>query len=300
MKKSLYKVVLFTISVVNLILLLLVCFDLEIISLNIDIQWIPAFKALISNDYFINVFCSVFSIVGLYIIQLKYCKVKLKQDFRCNEIIHDLYDAIERTYKLVDASKYTTAEIDARKEKNDLSFDDFQKFKAKKYFDFYSSHKADFDLCNLTLTYHNNKILIESVQTVFFINLNFKLLNIVNNIKNRKPNLDEEYPEIERLYEEYKKEPNDKILLDLGHEIRRYIVDIDFMAKYWYELLKYLGYDPAPIKFYIAIFNLKYPTDEERIKFFKLPISKQNQISRQIQRQAVREYIKYKIKNFFK
>lgn len=300
MKKSLYKIILFTISIVNLILLLLVCFDLGIINLNINIQWNDAFKTLVANDYFINIFCSVLSIVVLYIIQLKYCKVKLKQDFRCNEIIHDLYDGIERTYKLVESSKSTTEEINAKKEKKDLSFDDFRKFEAEKYLDFYKKHKAEIDICNISLTYRNSNILIESVQTVFFINLNFKLLNIVNNIKNRKPNLDEEYPKIKKLYEEYNKEPNDKILLDIGHEIHRYLVDADFMAKYWYELLNYLGYDPVPLKIYIALFNSKYPTNEEYIKFFDLPISKQNKISRQIQRQATSECIKYKIKTFFK
>lgn len=88
---------------------------MRIINPNIDVQWISAFKTLVSNDYFINIFCSVLSVVVLYIIQLKYCKVKLKQDFRCNEIIHDLYDGIERTYTLVDASKYVTDEIDKKR-----------------------------------------------------------------------------------------------------------------------------------------------------------------------------------------
>ena len=72
------------------------------------------------------------------------------------------------------------------------------------------------------------------------------------------------------------------------------------MAKYWYELLNYLGYDPAPIKFYIAIFNSKYPTEEEKMKFYDLQTSEQNKISRQIGRQAAGEYIKYRIKKFFR
>lgn len=181
-----------------------------------------------------------------------------------------------------------------------MSFNEFQKFEAKKYLDFYNKYKADFEICNISLTYYNNDILIESVQTVFFINLNFKLLNIVNNIKNRKPNLDKEYPKIKQLYEEYAKEPNDKTLLSLGHELHRYIVDADFMAKYWHELLNYLGYDPAPVKFYIAIFNSRFSAEEEHRKFYNLQTSEQNKISRQIYRQAAKEYIKYRIKRFFK
>lgn len=300
MKKSLYKIVLFIISIVNLILLLLICFNLRIIRFNIDAKWISVFKAVVTNDYFINIFCSVLSIVVLYILQLKYCKSKLKQDFRCNEIIHDLFDGIERAYKLFDASKNTTSEIDAKKEKGDLSFNEFYKFEAKKYLEFYRKNEADFYLCNLSLTYYNNNILIESVQTVFFINLNFKLLNIVNNIKNRKPNLDESYPKIKQLYDEYNNKPSDKILLDLGHEIQRYLVDMNFMAEYWHKLLEYLGYDPTPTKLYIAIFDSKFSNEKEKMAFFKKPMAEQYKFCREIQKEASFEYFKYRIKNFFK
>lgn len=298
MKKVFYKTIIL-ISVVNLILLLLICSNLGIFSSINDIEWLPAIKSLISNDYFINIFCSILSVVGLYLIQLQYCKSKLKNDFRCNEIIHDLYNGIERTYRLVKSSKHISIEIDEAKERKDLDFWAVRKIEAEKYIDFYSRHKVEFDLCNLSLTYYNTDILIDSVQTVFFINLNFKLLSIVNNIKNCKPNLTERYSKIKQFYEEYQQENNEKSLLDLGREINHYISRMNFMAGYWYELLNYLGYDPTPIKFYIALFNAKYPSDEERINFFKLPVSKQNKISHQLQRQVLIECIKYKAKKIF-
>ena len=47
---------------------------------------------------------------------------------------------------------------------------------------------------------------------------------------------------------------------DLGQGIKRFLSDIDFMAKYWYALLNYLEYNPMPIKLYIAIFKAKYPS----------------------------------------
>ena len=71
------------------------------------------------------------------------------------------------------------------------------------------------------------------------------------------------------------------------------------MAKYWYELLDYLGYDPAPTKIYMAVFDSKFPKEEEKMAFFKMPISEQNKISRQILNQAVFKCLKYKIKRFF-
>ena len=52
-----------------------------------------------------------------------------------------------RTYKLFDTSKNTTSEIDAKKEKCDLSFNEFYKFEAEKYLEFYRKNEADFYLC---------------------------------------------------------------------------------------------------------------------------------------------------------
>lgn len=299
MKKPLYNVVIFSFHVLTILLLIILCvhFDLIRLSLSRDVKelWIK----ISHNDYFVNIACTILTAVALYIIQIQYSKHKLKNDFRCNEIIHDVFDGIENTVKLVKNAEPISMEVNELKETPDLDYLGCRKLEAEKYIEFYIKHRVDFELSNLALTYHNNWILIESIQTVFFINLNFKLLSIVNNIKNRKPNLDEEFPKIKQLYEQYEKEKDDKTATDLGQEIRRFLSDIDFMAKYWYDLLNYLGYDPMPIKLYIAIFNAKYPSNEELSAYFKLPIATQNKISRKIQKQATKEYLKYKAKNFF-
>ena len=131
--------------------------------------------------------------------------------------------------------------------------------------------------------------------------MNFKLLNIVNNIKNRRPNLEEEYPKIKELSTLYDEDGDDKTLIQLGHEIQRFLVDIDFMAKYWFSLLGYLGYDPMPIKLYIELFKKEYPEyDENMSEFLKIPIAQQNKISRKVQKKASKLYFKYRIQNFFK
>lgn len=186
----------------------------------------------------------------------------MKSDFRCNEIIHDVYDGIERTHELIKESKELSNEIEELEKDPNMDFNVYRKEEALKYLAFYKKHKGDFEICNIALTYPNNWILIDSVQTVFFINLNFKLLNIVNNIKNRRPNLEDEYPKIESLFTLYEENGDDKVLIELGHEIHRSLVDIDFMSKYWFSLLDYLGYDPMPIKLYIELFKKEYPDYE--------------------------------------
>lgn len=298
MKKSLYNVVIFSFHVFTILLLTILCVHFDLIHFSFSPDFKELWRVISHNDYFVNITCTILTAVVLYFIQIQYSKHKLKNDFRCNEIIHDVFDGIENTFKLVENAEPISKEVNALKETSNIDYLVCRKLEAEKYIEFYIKHRVDFELSNLALTYHNNWILIESIQTVFFINLNFKLLGIVNNIKNRKPNLDEEFSNIKHLYAQYEKD--DKIITDLGQEIRRFLLDIDFMAKYWYALLNYLGYDPMPIKMYIALFNAKYPSAEELSAYFKLPISTQSKISRKIQKQATKEYIKYKIKNFFK
>ena len=82
--------------------------------------------------------------------------------------------------------------------------------------------------------------------------------------------------------------------------VNRFLVDIDFMSKYWFSLLDYLGYDPMPIKLYIELLKKEYPDYENMSEFLKLPVAQQNKISRKVQKKASKIYLKYRIRNFFK
>ena len=301
MKKSAYNVLMLILNILSLILLTVICMHLNIIKVENLVDWLTPTKDAIlkflKNDYVVNILCTILTAVILYFLQIKYSKHKLKRDFRCNEIIHDLYTGIEETKIILDDAQKLNAEIEPLEQ---LTFLERQKPVSQKYVEFYSNHEHNFHLSNLSFTYHNNDILIDSINTVFFINLNFKLLNIINNIKNRKPNLVNKYPSIESLYEQYKKEKSDDVLIKLGFEIEHYLTDLKFMAQYWLALLNYLGYDPMPTKLYIEIFKQLYPTTEDSMKFHDLPISQQNKISKTIIRKAAWIYFKHKVKNFFK
>lgn len=300
MRKSLYNIVVFIFHIISLVLLSALCIHFEIINLDLITFSKDAIDAFFQNDYVVNIACTILTALALYFFQIKYSKYKLKNDFRCNEIIHDVYDGIERTHLLIKNSGPVSDEANKIRENTTVDFNLRRKEEAQIYYSFYQKHMVDFEICNLALTYHNNWILIDSVQTVFFINLNFKLLNIVNNIKNRKPNLETEYPKIEELFDLYEKDNNDRTLIQLGEEIRKFLVDIDFMAKYWFALLDYLGYDPMPVKLYSELFKKEYPEYNDNLgDFFRLPIAQQNRMSRKVRRKAIALYFKHRIVNFF-
>ncbi len=56
-------------------------------------------EKIVTNTYFSGVVCSIISVVIIYKWQVWYSKRKLKQDFRCNECIEDIYDGIEAVDK---------------------------------------------------------------------------------------------------------------------------------------------------------------------------------------------------------
>lgn len=275
--------------IVLFIIFLLVksCADLHTIAFSFDKSIITTIKRVLHNDYVVNILCTIITAAVLYFLQIKYSKYKLRQDFRCNEIMEDLYDGIKYAHKIK-----TEAEKIVFDYSDNLDYHEKTILESKKYYEFYVENKNDFHLSHLIFTYPNNDILIDSIQSVFFINLNFKLLNIVNNIKNRKPNLEREYPKIESLFEKYKDEQQENDLISLGFEIKNYITDVGFMGQYCFELLNYLGYDQVIIRIYRKVINSMYSYENDLITLMNLPEKK-------IKRKVAVEYIKYKVLQLF-
>lgn len=148
---------------------------------------------------------------------------------------------------------------------------------------------------NLSLSYENNDIFVESLQSCFLINLNFKLLNIINNIKNRLPNLRINYLKIEELFEQYEKEHDEKLLSNLEYELSTYFIDLRFMVMYWEMLFDYLEYDPTYIKTCVDTYNTNYDIYED----IKKTSETRNSLAKEIDKKVREEMWKHKIKNFW-
>ena len=103
MRKPLYNIVIFIFHIITLILLFTLCIHFNVIKLDLLDFSKEAVASFFKNDYVVNIVCTILTAAALYIIQIKYSKHKLKSDFRCNEIIHDVYDGIERTHELIRA-----------------------------------------------------------------------------------------------------------------------------------------------------------------------------------------------------
>lgn len=163
------------------------------------------------------------------------------------------------------------------------------------YYKFYKEYEVDFGMMAYSLSCENNDILIESLQSCFFLNLNFKLLNIVNNIKNRLPNIRNGYPEIKEICENYELNNDENMLKSIENRFPHYLIDLRFMATYWQELLDYLNYDPTYIKLFVRTYNSQYDILEE----LKQPKEIQYAKQRKIQKEVRKAIWLYKIKNFW-
>lgn len=280
-KNSLYRKIMFIISISCLILLIIIAAKMGIFSILNMCNLFGIIKKIISNTYFSSIICSVLSVVLIYIIQVQYSKKMLKKDFRCNEIIQDIFSGIENYCELMDRIPEPT------KRKDNEDFFEKRKQDSLMYYQFYKKNKIDIDLITISFSDTNNDILIDSLQSCFFLNLNFKLLNIVNNIKNRLPNLQDGYPEIEKAYEEFIAEGKEESLITLGNKLPYYLIDLRFMVIYWKELLDYLNYDPTYIKLFVQTYNSKYNIVED-IKQPKEVLYAKNREIDKVVRKAIR------------
>lgn len=273
-----------------LILLLLIAWKIGVFTAITGLSFFPLVEKIAANTYFSGVACSIIAVVIIYKWQVWYSKRKLKQDFRCNESIEDIYDGIETV------GKYAPLVPEREKGSKDCDYNELRKKNAQKYVDFYLEHKGDIYLANLALSYGGNDLLIDSIQSCFFINLNFKLLEILNNVKNRLPNLRNKYPEIEELEKKYKEIPSEELMIQLGEELASYFVDAKFIAGYWKQLFDYLDYDRTFIKQFVATYNTRYKFEED----ITLPVTVRNSHALEVKREVKRKIIKDKIRNFWK
>ena len=284
MRKSLYRQIMFTISIICLVLLIIIAVKIGVFSELTSCVWFERMQSVLNNSYFSSIVCSIISVVVIYFFQVQYSKRKLKKDLRCNEIIQDVYDGIEKYCNI----KNTIPE----KTNKDTEKDYIKRQKADVllYYEFYKKNEADFIMMAYSLSDINNDILIESLQSCFFLNLNFKLLSIVNNIKNRLPNIRNGYPEIKEMCKKY-----ENALISIGNRFPHYLIDLQFMAIYWQELLDYLNYDPTYIKLFVHTYNSQYDILEELKQPKEIQYAKQKKIWKEV-RKAIWVY---KIKNFW-
>lgn len=284
-----YRKVMLSLTLLCLILLTLIAWKVGVFTAIADLPFFPLVEKIVANTYFSGVACSIISVVIIYKWQVWYSKRKLKQDFRCNECIEDIYDGIEAV------GKYAPLVPEKEKGNEGSDFTKLRMKNAQRCVDFYLGHKGDIYLGNLALSYEGNDLLIDSIQSCFFINLNFKLLEILNNVKNSLPNLRNKYPEIEDLEKKYKETHSEESMIQLGEKLATYFVDAKFMAGYWKELFDYLEYDPTFIKLFVATYNARYKFEDD----INLPVTVRSSHMLEVKREVKRAIIRDKIRNFW-
>jgi len=167
LKKSLYRQVMFVISSICLILLITIAVKIGVFSELTSCVWIESILSVINNSYFSGVLCSIIAVIVIYFFQVQYSKRMLKKDVRCNEIIQDVYDSIEKYCNISN----TIPERTSKNEEKDYS--KRQIADGLMYYKFYKEYEVDFEMMAYSLSCENNDILIESLQSCFFLNLNF-------------------------------------------------------------------------------------------------------------------------------
>lgn len=212
------------------IVVLFAFLTLTIVGIFVDSQPIASISAILSNPYLSGIVCTICLIFIVFDSQIVISKKRINKDYRCNEVMEGIYDAIVDYRKMI---------IPTNKE-DELKF--------------VVDNRSSLSRIVGELSYFNNDLLLESIKMCFFLNLNFRLLGIMNNIINRLPNL---------------RKGNKKVIEWLNYERKRrtfseydvsiFLIDLRFMVTYWKSLLDYLEYDDIYTRTLVSYYRKYFP-----------------------------------------
>lgn len=293
-----YKLI-FSVSLLCLALLSIIAWKVGAFNTFITSFWGIDIEAVINNTYVSGILSGILSVIIIYKWQVWYSKRKLKEDFRCNECINDIFMSIEEFRKYEGNipkeihGPYFDDKVDMDDPEKAESYRNIRSQNALRYVKFYEKYKVQIDSVTQGLSYEGLNLLLESIQTCFFINLNFTLLMIINNVKNRLLSLRKQYPVIKSLDEKYRITDNQENSIQLGEMLSIYFVDLKFMVKYWKELLDYLGYDYEYESNFIHLYRQNYNVHD----FLEKPVDEQLKQIRKISKDAKKMTWRNKFKN---
>lgn len=293
-----YKLI-FSVSLLCLALLSIIAWKVGAFNIFITSFWGIDIEAVINNTYVSGILSGILSVIIIYKWQVWYSKRKLKEDFRCNECINDIFMSIEEFRKYEGNipkeihGPYFDDKVDMDDPEKAESYRNIRSQNALRYVKFYEKYKVQIDSVTQGLSYEGLNLLLESIQTCFFINLNFTLLMIINNVKNRLLSLRKQYPVIKSLDEKYRITGNQENSIQLGEMLSIYFVDLKFMVKYWKELLDYLGYDYEYESNFIHLYRQNYNVHD----FLEMPVDEQLKQIRKISKDAKKMTWRNKFKN---
>lgn len=293
-----YKLI-FSVSLLCLALLSIIAWKVGAFNTFITSFWGIDIEAVINNTYVSGILSGILSVIIIYKWQVWYSKRKLKEDFRCNECINDIFMSIEEFRKYEGNipkeihGPYFDDKVDMDDPEKAESYRNIRSQNALRYVKFYEKYKVQIDSVTQGLSYEGLNLLLESIQTCFFINLNFTLLMIINNVKNRLLSLRKQYPDIKSLDEKYRITGNQENSIQLGEMLSIYFVDLKFMVKYWKELLDYLGYDYEYESNFIHLYRQNYNVHD----FLEMPVDEQLKQIRKISKDAKKMTWRNKFKN---
>ena len=112
-----------------------------------------------------------------------------------------------------------------------------------------------------------NDILIDSLKICMFLNLNFNLMSILNDLKNRKDYFCYNNKKLLCYFEEDGQENGSVTSKINSFEAENFITDLRFLAQYWCDLLMYLNAESNKIdEKYDLLFIAPYKKAVEEAK----------------------------------
>lgn len=217
------------------------------------IESISELTEVLKNTYVSGISCSI---IGVFIVvwwQIKYTKLKLREDEQCKEIL-----------------SYTSIGMNIFDDlRNEMPYFHDMDRVFRDHENFYNMCKKYDERINMVFIFFagkNNDVVLDSVQSCFFINLNFDVLNITNKLKVALNGVRSERQKLLELKDKIEHEQiqrNRIIYLEGWSTIMVvFLKNMEDLNKYWKNLCEYLGYD---YKLMYNFFDLSRKIEKKQI-----------------------------------
>lgn len=145
-----YKLI-FSVSLLCLALLSIIAWKVGAFNTFITSFWGIDIEAVINNTYVSGILSGILSVIIIYKWQVWYSKRKLKEDFRCNECINDIFMSIEEFRKYEGNipkeihGPYFDDKVDMDDPEKAESYRNIRSQNALRYVKFYEKYKVQID-----------------------------------------------------------------------------------------------------------------------------------------------------------
>ena len=180
-----------------------------------------------------NILCNFIAVYILSRIKNELSKIKIREDNVCKSYLDNIHKGIENFEYIKTIMPKDT---------------DWKNLNYEKEIKFYQDSSLNYFVFCYTLNDDDTEVLLDNIKNTFFLDLNFKLMSVINKINVYKYSIKKKYDNWERVRKKFAimedefSEMSEREQYQLLYDYHSILTDTRHLINGWKDLFKYLGY----------------------------------------------------------